>query len=167
MTFFETDTFQRPANYWLRRAERCKQSGDLIRAAVLERHAVRAEPDSDAARMSYAFTLRQLHCYEASNREAFAALAHNPDRTALFGLIGQNMFNLSMREAGIDAPLSHFSFCTNGSHFCGEAGIPTIGFGPSLESLAHVRDEYIEIEQLVRACRGFYGILSQLTCESE
>ena len=36
MTFFETDTFQRPANYWLRRAERCKQSGDLIRAAVLE-----------------------------------------------------------------------------------------------------------------------------------
>ena len=103
MTFFETDTFQRPANYWLRRAERCKQSGDLIRAAVLERHAVRAEPDSDAARMSYAFTLRQLHCYEASNREAFAALAHNPDHTALFGLIGQNMFNLSMREAGIDA----------------------------------------------------------------
>lgn len=103
MTFFETDTFQRPANYWLRRAERCKQSGDLIRAAVLERHAVRAEPDSDAARMSYAFTLRQLHCYEASNREAFAALAHHPDRTALFGLIGQNMFNLSLREAGIDA----------------------------------------------------------------
>ena len=68
-----------------------------------------------------------------------------------------------LKEAGIDAPISHFSFCTNGSHFCGEAGIPTIGFGPSLESLAHVRDEYIEIEQLTRACRGFYGILSRLT----
>ena len=68
-----------------------------------------------------------------------------------------------LREAGIEAPLSHFSFCTNGSHFCGEAGIPTIGFGPSLESLAHVRDEYIEVEQLERACRGFYGILQQLT----
>ena len=68
-----------------------------------------------------------------------------------------------LKEAGIEAPVSHFSFCTNGSHFCGEAGIPTIGFGPSLESLAHVRDEYIEIEQLTRACRGFYGILTQLT----
>ena len=68
-----------------------------------------------------------------------------------------------LKEAGIEAPLSHFSFCTNGSHFCGEAGIPTIGFGPSLESLAHVRDEFIEVEQLVRACRGFYGILKQLT----
>lgn len=68
-----------------------------------------------------------------------------------------------LREADIDAPISHFAFCTNGSHFCGEAGIPTIGYGPSLESLAHVRDEYIEIDQLVRACRGFQCILGKLT----
>ena len=34
---------------------------------------------------------------------------------------------------------------------------------PSLESLAHVRDEYIEIEQLTKACRGFESILRQLT----
>ena len=67
-----------------------------------------------------------------------------------------------LKEVGIDAPLSHFSFCTNGSHFCGEAGIPTVGFGPSLESLAHVIDEYIEIDQLTKACKGFQGILSKL-----
>ena len=67
-----------------------------------------------------------------------------------------------LREAGIDAPLSHFDFCTNGSASCGEAGIPTVGFGPSLETLAHVVDEYIEIDQLTRACRGFAGILGQL-----
>ncbi len=66
-------------------------------------------------------------------------------------------------SAGIDAPLSHFAFCTNGSHFCGEAGIPTIGFGPSREDLAHVLDEYIEVEQLIKAGKGFYGILGQLT----
>ena len=68
-----------------------------------------------------------------------------------------------LHEAGIDAPLSHFAFCTNGSHFCGEAGIPTIGYGPSLESLAHVRDEYIELSQLTKACRGFESILAELT----
>lgn len=68
-----------------------------------------------------------------------------------------------LREAGIDAEISHFAFCTNGSHFCGEAGIPTIGYGPSLESLAHVRDEYIEIDQLVKACNGFENILRNLT----
>ena len=27
-----------------------------------------------------------------------------------------------LKKAGIEAPISHFSFCTNGSHFCGEAG---------------------------------------------
>lgn len=68
-----------------------------------------------------------------------------------------------LRKAGIEAPISHFSFCTNGSHFCGEAGIPGIGYGPSLESLAHVRDEYIEIAQLTKACKGFACILEQLT----
>ena len=68
-----------------------------------------------------------------------------------------------LREAGIEAPISHFAFCTNGSHFCGEADIPTIGYGPSLESLAHVRDEYIEIDQLTKACRGCASILRELT----
>ena len=68
-----------------------------------------------------------------------------------------------LEKAGIYAPISHFAFCTNGSHFCGERGIPTIGFGPSLECLAHVVDEYIEIEQLLKACEGFCGILSELT----
>lgn len=67
-----------------------------------------------------------------------------------------------LEKAGIETGISHFSFCTNGSHFCGEAGIPTIGYGPSLESLAHVRDEYIEISELVKACRGFEAILMEL-----
>lgn len=68
-----------------------------------------------------------------------------------------------LKAEGIETSISHFSFCTNGSHFCGEAGIPTIGYGPSLESLAHVRDEYIEISELTKACRGFEGILKEMT----
>lgn len=67
-----------------------------------------------------------------------------------------------LREAGINAPISHFAFCTNGSHFCGEAGIPCIGYGPSSETLAHVRDEYIEIDQLTKACHGYECILKSL-----
>lgn len=68
-----------------------------------------------------------------------------------------------LTKAGIETKISHYSFCTNGSHFCGEAGIPTVGYGPSLESLAHVRDEYIEISQLEKACQGFINILTNLT----
>ncbi len=97
------ELFQRPANYWLRHADRHKQSGDLIRAAVLQRHAVRAEPGSDAARMQYALTLRQLHCYEASSREAFCALAAHPEWQELYGLIGCNLLSMGLRREGLDA----------------------------------------------------------------
>jgi len=97
------ELFQRPANYWLRHADRHKQSGDLIRAAVLQRHAMRAEPGSDAARMQYALTLHQLHCYEASSREAFRALAAHPDQAELYGLIGCNMLAIGQRKEGLDA----------------------------------------------------------------
>ncbi|WP_286184473.1 YgeY family selenium metabolism-linked hydrolase [Bacillus sp. SD075] len=64
---------------------------------------------------------------------------------------------------GLPIELSHYSFCTNGSHFAGEANIPTIGFGPSLESLAHIDDEYIEIDQLVKATAGYTAIIKALT----
>lgn len=68
----------------------------------------------------------------------------------------------ALQKAGISAELSHYSFCTNGSHFAGEVEIPTIGFGPSLESLAHVDDEYIEIDQLTKATHGYYAIIQAL-----
>ncbi len=59
--------------------------------------------------------------------------------------------------------LSHYSFCTNGSHFAGEMAIPTIGFGPSPESMAHIDDEYIEIDQLLKATVGYTAIMKALT----
>lgn len=58
--------------------------------------------------------------------------------------------------------ITNYSFCTNGSHYAGEAGIKTIGFGPSKENIAHTIDEYIEIEQLEKACKGYYVIMNSL-----
>jgi putative selenium metabolism hydrolase len=55
--------------------------------------------------------------------------------------------------------LTEYSFCTNGSHYAGERGIKTIGFGPSMENLAHIVDEYIEISQLQLAFEGYQKIL--------
>ena len=63
-----------------------------------------------------------------------------------------------LNRAGIDAQISHYSFCTNGSHYAGEANINTIGFGPSTEVLAHTIDEYIEEDQLIKATSGYMGI---------
>jgi putative selenium metabolism hydrolase len=67
-----------------------------------------------------------------------------------------------IKSAGINPAITQYSFCTNGSHYAGEAGIKTIGFGPSRENLAHTIDEYIEVEQLVNATSGYYGILKEV-----
>jgi acetylornithine deacetylase/succinyl-diaminopimelate desuccinylase-like protein len=67
-----------------------------------------------------------------------------------------------LRGAGLNPQITQYSFCTNGSHYAGEAGIKTIGFGPSRENLAHTNDEFIEIEQLLQATAGYYGILKSL-----
>ena len=64
-----------------------------------------------------------------------------------------------VRSAGIEPEITTYSFCTNGSHYAGEAKIPTIGFGPSRENLAHTVDEYIEIDQLEKVCAGYKGIM--------
>lgn len=67
------------------------------------------------------------------------------------------IFN-GLREAGLNSEISYYSFCTNGSHYAGEAGIKTVGFGPSFENLAHVIDEYIDVNQLSKAAEGYYAI---------
>jgi acetylornithine deacetylase/succinyl-diaminopimelate desuccinylase-like protein len=71
-----------------------------------------------------------------------------------------------LRGAGLTPEITQYSFCTNGSHYAGESGIKTIGFGPSRENLAHTIDEYIEVEQLLAATKGYYGILQAVLGES-
>lgn len=66
-----------------------------------------------------------------------------------------------LRGAGVSASVTHYNFCTNGSHYAGEAGIPTIGFGPSAETLAHTRDEWVALEQIQTALNGYLGLLGQ------
>jgi putative selenium metabolism hydrolase len=67
-----------------------------------------------------------------------------------------------LRNAGLNPQITQYSFCTNGSHYAGEAGIKTIGFGPSRENLAHTIDEYVEVDQLLQATEGYYGIQQAL-----
>ena len=70
-------------------------------------------------------------------------------------------------EIGICPELTAYNFCTNGSHYAGEAGIRTMGFGPSREDLAHTVDEYVEVDQLVAAMHGYIGIMEALFEEDD
>ena len=63
---------------------------------------------------------------------------------------------------GYAPALTGYSFCTNGSHYAGEAGIPCIGIGPSRENLAHTADEYVEISQLTDISRYYTAVCNAL-----
>lgn len=65
-------------------------------------------------------------------------------------------------QCGFSPEITHYNFCTNGSHYAGEAGIKTLGLGPSREDLAHTIDEYIEIGQLLGASEAYTGVMRAL-----
>lgn len=67
-----------------------------------------------------------------------------------------------LKNLGYEPEITQYNFCTNGSHYAGEAGIKTLGMGPSVESLAHTIDEYIEVEQLTKVAECYYGIMKAL-----
>lgn len=68
----------------------------------------------------------------------------------------------ALRTVNPNTALSAYSFCTNGSYYAGEAGVKTLGYGPSLESLAHTTDEYIALDALFEAVEGYQAILRAL-----
>lgn len=74
---------------------------------------------------------------------------HNFVQAALAGL----------RSAGLNPQLGAYRFCTNAAYSAGEAGVPTLGFGPSPEGRAHIVDEYIELADLQAAVQGYLGLI--------
>ena len=67
-----------------------------------------------------------------------------------------------LESMGFTPKITKYNFCTNGSHYAGEANIKTIGMGPSVESLAHTVDEYCTLEALEKVAGCYYGIMKAL-----
>ena len=65
-------------------------------------------------------------------------------------------------EMGHTPEIGYWHFCTNGSHYGGERGIKTIGFGPGDLNTAHIIDEYMPVDQLIEATRLYEGIMKAL-----
>jgi acetylornithine deacetylase/succinyl-diaminopimelate desuccinylase-like protein len=70
---------------------------------------------------------------------------------------------LQQAHATLEQALEHpvgvgiWAFCTDGGHLY-PAGIPCLGFGPGEESMAHVLNERIDIDQMVEATAGYMGL---------
>jgi putative selenium metabolism hydrolase len=51
---------------------------------------------------------------------------------------------------GIEAETCYYPFCTDGSESAGRRRIPTIGIGPAPPEMAHVVDEHLRIDDIVK-----------------
>jgi len=64
----------------------------------------------------------------------------------------------ALKDAGLPVEEVFYRFCTNGSCTAGELGIPTIGFGPGEQHMAHFVDESLPIDHLTGAARAYYHL---------
>ncbi len=119
----------------------------------------RMEKDDPTFKAKVSYALGEEKCYTGTKIQGerfFPAWLYDEKEDFI-----QKAYN-GLKSAGFQPEITHYSFCTNGSHYAGEANIKTLGFGPSKESLAHIVDEYIEIEQLLKATCGYYKIIKAL-----
>ncbi len=56
--------------------------------------------------------------------------------------------------------ISRWVFSTNGVATMGRLGIPTVGFAPGREELAHTTDEWVEVADLVTAA-AVYSLIPE------
>jgi putative selenium metabolism hydrolase len=56
---------------------------------------------------------------------------------------------------GETRPTGKWDFSTNGTYWAGKAKIPSIGFGPGNEEWAHMIDEHIDLDEVVRATEWY------------
>lgn len=109
------------------------------------------------AKVSYA--VGHERCYTGNNIEGerfFPGWLYGEEEPFVQDILNE------LKHMGFDTEITQYNFCTNGSHYAGEAGIPTIGMGPSAESLAHTIDEYVELSQLYGSAERYYGIMKVL-----
>ncbi|MCP4712311.1 MAG: M20/M25/M40 family metallo-hydrolase, partial [Planctomycetes bacterium] len=65
-------------------------------------------------------------------------------------------------ELGYRPHIGKWEFSTDGVYTMGVAGIPTVGVGPGDAKYAHVADEKIRIEDVIKAAQGYARIAKEV-----
>ncbi len=118
---------------------------------------IKASDSGFEAKVGFAYGKEQ--CYTGETIEAkrfFPAWIYDENSDEVLSVKAE------MEKSGFIPKTDCYHFCTNGSHYAGEAGIMTIGIGPSKENLAHTVNEYIEVEQLTKAVEAYCCVMSAL-----
>ncbi len=66
------------------------------------------------------------------------------------------------RALGYRPGLNTWSFSTDGVFLMGEKGIPTVGFGPGDEKMAHMQDEYVRLSDVIQAVHAYAQMIMDL-----
>lgn len=118
--------------------------------------AMKDDPDLKA-RVSYAVGTERCYTGETITGERFfPGWLYDPDEPWVKAVVK------ALQAVSQKPTVTQYNFCTNGSHYAGEAGIKTLGLGPSLENLAHTVDEHIAVEHLVSIVTSYEALLSAL-----
>ena len=132
---------------------------DYCRATYDRRLLVGETKEDSALKAKVSFVEMEEECYtgnKISSERFFPGWLYDENEPFV-----QDVYK-EMKALGLNPTITNYNFCTNGSHYAGEAGIKTLGIGPSKENLAHTINEYIEIEQLVKVTESYYGVMKAL-----
>ena len=88
--------------------------------------------------------------YKLHVREAYPAWLMQPDHPLV-----KSALKGAAKALGSRPKLVPWRFSTDGAYTMGVAGIPTVGFGPGEEKLAHTADEHIRVVDVLKAAEAY------------
>ncbi len=121
----------------------------------VQRVIAREGVDADVAVTTYCTTTHTG--YECEMREFYPAWVIAADHPLVKATVQAAQTQLRRRPE-----ITRWGFSTEGVYTAGEAGIPTVGFGPGKEELAHTADEYVRLEDVTSAARVYAQLAAQL-----
>jgi putative selenium metabolism hydrolase len=95
--------------------------------------------------------------YECDTRQFYPAWVIAADHPLVDATVQAAQTELRRRPQ-----ITRWGFSTEGVFTAGEAGIPTVGFGPGREELAHAADEHVHLEDVYAAARVYARLAMQL-----
>jgi len=131
--------------------------GENETKALSEVQRVIAREGVDAEVEVTAYQANSYTGYECRVRQFYPAWVIASDHPFVEATVRAAQAQLKRRPG-----ITRWGFSTEGVYTAGEASIPTVGFGPGQEELAHTADEHIQLEDVYSAAAVYARLAAKL-----